>query len=66
MWARTCQECGHIQAAKEPAAGGLSTAYANSKCRRCNSEALDYGSYSFERDADGKIKKVKPVDDEDY
>lgn len=44
-WKRTCQECGHKQIAKEPdPTKDLSDSYRSSKCRRCKSEALDYGS----------------------
>jgi hypothetical protein len=41
-WIRTCQECGHKQEDKKPE-GTMSDAYANRKCQRCRSEALDYG-----------------------
>ena len=41
---RTCQECGHKQEATPPNKDKeLSTAYCNAKCKRCKSEALDYG-----------------------
>ena len=44
QWIRTCQECGHKQVAKQPEYGTEPTdAYRNSKCRRCKSEALDFG-----------------------
>jgi len=44
MWIRTCQECGHIQEDKEPVYGvEPSDAYCNRKCKKCKSEALDYG-----------------------
>lgn len=41
---RTCQECGHEQLATEPKPGANLTAYGYHKCRKCKSEALDYGS----------------------
>jgi hypothetical protein len=44
MWFRTCQECGHVQSATRPKEGELTASYAHSKCRKCKSEALDYGS----------------------
>lgn len=45
VWIRTCQECGHKQKAKEPKLNEvLSDNYRNSACRKCKSEALDYGS----------------------
>jgi hypothetical protein len=40
---RTCQECGHVQLAKDPQ-HMVSDAYCNAKCKRCKSEALDYGT----------------------
>ena len=44
-WVRTCQECGHKQKAKQPDPNKpLSDSYRNSKCRKCGSEGLDYGS----------------------
>lgn len=44
MWIRTCQECGHKQKAAKPSQDReLSDAYRNAKCRKCGSEALDYG-----------------------
>lgn len=43
-WVRTCQECGHIQKAIKPSNDKeITNSYANSKCRKCKSEALDYG-----------------------
>ena len=63
MFARTCQECGNIQAATPPS-DRITDTYRNAKCRKCKSEALDYGSDSFERDANGKMIK-KPSEDED-
>lgn len=43
-WVRKCQECGNIQRAQKPPQDKpLSDSYRMSKCRRCKSEALDYG-----------------------
>lgn len=39
---RTCQECGHEQKANDPK-GNMPSTYQNAKCRKCKSEALDYG-----------------------
>lgn len=39
---RTCQECGHKQVSKPPSEY-KSDGWRNIKCRRCQSEALDYG-----------------------
>lgn len=44
-WYRTCQECGHKQNCKEPdQTKELTNSYRNSKCRKCKSEALDFGT----------------------
>jgi len=56
-WIRTCQECGHKQTAKQPAYGEpISDSYANSKCRRCKSEALDYGYEEIQSTNDKNIQ----------
>jgi hypothetical protein len=48
-WYRTCQECGNKQRAKRPDLNHeLTNSYANSKCRKCKSEALDYGKTYME------------------
>jgi len=44
-WIRKCQECGNIQEDKQPTLGTLPDAYANRKCKKCKSEALDYGQH---------------------
>lgn len=52
-WYRTCQECGHEQRAKEPDhSRELAPSYRNAKCRKCKSEALDYGSTKSDPDKD--------------
>lgn len=44
-WIRKCQECGNVQTDKAPTYGvDPSNAYNNRKCKRCKSEALDYGT----------------------
>lgn len=57
MFARTCQECGHVQKDKEPDnMKTMSNAYCERKCKKCRSEALDYGHGGFEDELkDGKI-----------
>ncbi len=40
---RTCQACGHKQISK-PSNEYKSDAWRDTKCKRCKSEALDYGS----------------------
>lgn len=42
-WLRKCQECGHTQAMKSPE-GQKTEGWREAKCRRCGSEALDFGS----------------------
>ena len=65
MWARTCQECGHIQASNPPESDRPSDSYAYAKCRRCHSEALDFGSDSFKVNEAGKIVRVPCSEDEE-
>lgn len=48
---RTCQECGHVQKDNEPTQPP-SDAFRNRKCKKCHSEALDYGSYNYYQDDD--------------
>ena len=63
FWIRTCQECGNRQKATKPKPGELTDSYANSKCRKCHSPALDYGkelevdAQGNERYLDGKEEK---------
>lgn len=50
-WIRTCQECGHKQTAKPPDPNKeLTDSYRNSKCRKCKSEGLDYGTSNYSED----------------
>ena len=45
-WIRTCQECGNKQVAIKPSSQKeLSSSYQNAKCKKCKSEALDYGKF---------------------
>jgi len=45
-WTRTCQECGHKQTAKRPNPNKeLTLSYLESKCKRCKSPSLDYGTF---------------------
>lgn len=46
---RTCQECGHKQESLDPKTY-KGEGWKNIKCRRCQSEALDYGSWRDEKD----------------
>lgn len=56
---RTCQECGHKQAMKDPTKQ-KSDSWRDAKCRKCKSEALDFGSDGWIKDANGNF--VKPED----
>lgn len=52
---RTCQECGHKQEAKDPATyKARKESWRELKCKRCKSEAFDYGSW---RDAGHEVPK---------
>jgi len=44
-WIRECQECFHLQKDTEPI-NGMSDAYRNRKCKKCKSDALDYGFHN--------------------
>lgn len=46
LW-RTCQECGNVQ--EDTLKLPMTIAYENRKCKKCKSEALDYGSPSDPR-----------------
>lgn len=43
-WLRTCQECGHVQAAKPPQEY-KNEAWRELKCQKCKSIAMDYGTW---------------------
>lgn len=51
-WLRICQECLHVQADKQPTQPPTD-AFLNRKCKKCGSEALDFGSANY-YDADMK------------
>lgn len=53
IFCRECQECGHIQKAKDPQ-HKITTSYERSKCRKCKSESLDYGHDGYIEE-NGKI-----------
>lgn len=58
---RTCQECGHRQEMRPPAEQ-RSDAWRNAKCRKCNSEALDYGTW---QEVDANLNPL-PTDDSEW
>lgn len=45
IWIRTCQECGHKQPSK-PIPEFTTESWKYTKCRKCKSSSLDYGSYN--------------------
>jgi hypothetical protein len=58
MFARTCQECGHVQEDKRPEFGKkIPLAYQDRKCKKCKSSALDFGHDSFHETAEGKVER---------
>lgn len=48
---RTCQACGHEQVMKDPSTM-KGEAWREAKCRRCKTEALDFGSTNVEQKED--------------
>ncbi len=44
-WVRVCQECLHVQEDKPATSNRMTSAYLNRKCKKCKSEALDYGRW---------------------
>lgn len=65
VWIRICQECGNKQKSKPPAHSPPSDAYCNSKCRKCGSEGLDYGSYITVDDQGKQVLTPMPDDEEE-
>jgi len=47
VYIRTCQECFNQQEGKDPSQfkKDLPDTWLNTKCKKCKSEALDYGSW---------------------
>ena len=56
MFVRTCQECGYRQVSKNPSEY-KNDAWRNLKCKKCQSEALDYGSEGWNLNKDGKLER---------
>lgn len=73
-WIRTCQECGHADKYARPTPtdkthDGLTDAYCNKPCKKCKSEALDYGSEAPETPAEIEaqrkyLESLEKLDDE--
>jgi len=59
---RKCQECNHLQQAKEPKEE-MSDAYRHSKCRKCKSMSLDYGSYGWKKNVNGDFVHIEFSED---
>jgi hypothetical protein len=60
---RTCQECGHKQTDTKPI-GGVSDKWLAKKCKKCKSEALDYGSEQEFDDKGNPVIRDFTEDDE--
>lgn len=43
IWQRTCQECGYKGNYTKPNLNDQKESWRNTKCRKCKSEALDFG-----------------------
>ena len=59
LFVRTCDECGWHQVMKDPALQRTDK-WRDAKCRKCKSEALDYGSYGWQRDSQGNLTRIPP------
>ena len=63
MFCRKCQECGHIQESKPPLEY-KSDVWRETKCKKCKSVSLDYGSEGYARNAAGKLAKLSADEDD--
>lgn len=61
VYARKCQECGHVQVAKPPAEY-KGDSWTEVKCRKCKSAALDYGHDNYSL-VNGKPIRNQDTDD---
>ena len=57
LYTRLCQECGHRQESK-PCVEYKGDSWKDKACKKCRSEALDYGSFGWSRLSDGSF--VRP------
>lgn len=63
LFIRTCQECGNrLTSETGPEPGEATQAHIFKKCRRCQSEAFDYGSYQMIAETPEEQKQL----DEEY
>lgn len=60
---RTCQDCGHQQAMRDPSTL-QGESWREAKCRRCHSESMDFGSSRL-RDELGRFHPFPDDDDEE-
>lgn len=63
IYGRTCQECGHVQAMKPPAEC-KGDYWRHALCKKCKSEALDYGSWGFVHNSEGRLVRMELAEDE--
>ena len=56
LYVRTCQECGHKQESK-PVCDYKGDSWKSTPCKKCGSEALDYGSFGYQR-VEGKLERM--------
>jgi hypothetical protein len=61
LYTRKCQECGHRQESK-PCVEYSSDAWTQTKCKKCHSESLDYGSFGWTRTSNGFIRDSDDID----
>ena len=61
-WRRKCQECGAAGYYAPPNLNSKSESWRNTKCRKCKSEALDFGREVQIDEATGK-EVEEPEDD---
>lgn len=52
---RTCQECGKRHETKPPRPDDKAERWRDTKCKRCGSQALDFGSW---REVDAALKDL--------
>ena len=67
VFIRTCQECGYKhETPVGPMPGEASNAHIFRKCRKCRSEAYDYGSYQLIAETPEEQKQMDEDNEEDY
>jgi len=56
LYTRECQECGHRQESKPPIEY-KGDSWQDKPCKKCGSIGLDYGSFGWNRNADGSFTR---------